>query len=204
MIYEIRTYNLKSGSVAEVEKRFAESLPGRVLLSRLAGFWHTEIGPLNQIVNIWPYEDLNHREETRKQAISSTWPPDISEFTLDIRSEIFIPASFMAPMTEREIGSMYEMRTYTYPSEEATQRVIDAWGDAIVEREKLSPLAGCWHAEIEGVHKFVHLWAYRSLDERAKVREETREKGIWPPRHGISAAKMENKILIPASFSPMQ
>ena len=78
MIYDIRTYDLTTGSVAEFESRFAASLPGREAFSRLAGFWHTEIGPLNQVIHIWPYEDLNQREEIRKQATSNTWPPNTS------------------------------------------------------------------------------------------------------------------------------
>ncbi|MFH1559836.1 MAG: NIPSNAP family protein [Chloroflexota bacterium] len=204
MIYEIRTYDLRPGSVPEFEKRFAESLPGRLSHSRLAGFWHSEIGPLNQVVHIWPYDDLNQREEVRKQAASGTWPPDTSEFTLNMQSEIYLPAAFMTPMGERDIGPMYEMRTYTYPSGGAIQRVLEAWGEAIVEREKLSPLAGCWHSAIGGLNRFVHLWAYRSFEERGRVREETREKGIWPPRPGVTPIRMENKILFPASFSPMQ
>lgn len=204
MIYDIRTYDLTTGSVAEFEDRFAASLPGREAFSRLAGFWHTEIGPLNQVIHIWPYEDMNQREEIRMQATSSTWPPNTSELTLKMQSEIFTPAPFMAPMGRRDIGPMYEMRIYTYPSADAIQRVLDAWGEVIVEREKLSPLAGCWYAEVDGLHKFIHLWAYRNLDERRRVREETREKGIWPPRAGVSPTNMENKILIPASFSALQ
>ena len=58
---------------------------------------------------------------------------------------------------------------------------VDAWADGIAEREKLSPLAGCWYSEIGDLNRFVHLWAYRSFDERARVRREARERGIWPP-----------------------
>jgi hypothetical protein len=205
MIYEIRTYDLKTGSISEFEKRFGENLPGRMSFSRLAGFWHTDIGPLNQVIHIWPYDDLNQREEVRKQAnSSSTWPPNTSEFTLNRQSEICKPATFMTPMDDRKIGPIYEMRIYTYSSGEDIQKVMDAWGSAIGEREKFSPLAGCWQSELDGLHRFTHLWAYSSLEDRSRIRDETREKGIWPPRSGVSPIKMENKILIPASFSRMQ
>ena len=55
MIYEVRTYRLKPGSIPECEKRFAEALPHREKYSPLGAFWHTEIGPLNQIIHVWPY-----------------------------------------------------------------------------------------------------------------------------------------------------
>ena len=203
MIYEIRTYDLKPGGVAEVEKRFAEKLPARLNYSQMAGFWHTDIGPLNQVVHIWPYDDLNQRAEIREQATKGDWPPDISEFILNMQSEIFLSAPFMTPMGNRDIGPIFEMRTYTYPLG-TIQQVLEAWGGAIAEREKLSPLAGCWHSELGGLNRFIHLWAYKSLEERNRVREEAQEKAIWPPRSGVSPTRTENKILVPASFSPMR
>jgi hypothetical protein len=48
MIYEVRTYTLRPGSVAEFEERFAKRLPLREKHSKLGAFWHTEVGPLNQ------------------------------------------------------------------------------------------------------------------------------------------------------------
>ena len=65
MIYEVRTYGLRPGSIPEVEKRFAEALPHREKYSKLGALWHTELGPLNQIVHVWPYESLDQRAELR-------------------------------------------------------------------------------------------------------------------------------------------
>ena len=61
MIYEIRTYRVKVGSLPEVEKRFGEAYEHRKKISPLAAFWHTEIGPLNEIIHVWPYENLGER-----------------------------------------------------------------------------------------------------------------------------------------------
>jgi hypothetical protein len=54
MIYEVRTYTLRPGTVAEFEERFAKRLPLREKHSKLGAFWHTEVGPLNQ-VTVYPY-----------------------------------------------------------------------------------------------------------------------------------------------------
>ena len=204
MIYEIRTYDLKPRGVPEMEKRTGERLPARLEYSKLGGFWHTEVGPLNQVVHIWPYDDLNQRADIRAQVVADgKWPPDNSEFILNMQSEIFHPAPFMTPLGKRDIGPVYEMRTYTYP-QGGIQKVLDAWGERIAEREKLSPLAGCWHSEIGGLNRFIHLWAYKSLEERGRIRDEARDKGIWPPPSGVTPLKQENKIMLPAEFSPMQ
>ena len=204
MIHEIRTYDLKPRSVPEFERRIAERMPNRMAISKLAGFWHTEVGPLNQVVHIWPYDDLAHRTDARARAAADpNWPPDTAEFILNMQSEIFLPAPFMTPLGERDIGPVYEMRIYTY-APGAIPRVLEAWGEAIAEREKLSPLAGCWYSEIGALNRFVHLWAYRSADERMRIRAESRSTGIWPPDSGVVPIKQENKILYPAGFSPMQ
>ena len=69
MIFEMRTYRLQPGSVPEVEKRFGEALTERVKVSPLGAFFHTEVGPLNHIIHIWPYDDLQHRTRVRSQSI---------------------------------------------------------------------------------------------------------------------------------------
>ena len=93
---------------------------------------------------------------------------------------------------------LYEMRLYTYPSEGMPQ-VLEAWGAAIPERVKFSPLAGCWYSEYGGVNNFIHIWAYKSFEERARIRAETREKGVWrPPKGSVRPITQESKLLLPA------
>ncbi len=205
MIYELRTYDLRHRSVPEFGRRTAEKLAGRLEYSSLGGFWHAEVGrPLNQVVHIWPYDDLSQRADIRARAVADgKWPPDNTEFILNMQSEILNPAPFMTPLGERKIGPLYELRTYTY-SPDDLPRVIDAWAQVIEEREKLSPLAGCWYTEIGPLNRFVHLWAYNSYEERVRVRKEALDSGVWPPPTDAVALRQENKILTPFEFSPMQ
>ena len=65
MIIEVRTYQLKPNSVAEVEKRFGEGLPAREKLSKLTALWHTEVGALNEITHIWTYDSFEQRSAIR-------------------------------------------------------------------------------------------------------------------------------------------
>jgi hypothetical protein len=153
---------------------------------------------------MWPYEDPNDRTEVRAKAVAGgDWPPGNSDLIVNMQSDILIPAPFMTPLGDRSIGPVYEMRTYTYPSN-GIPKVLEAWGKSIEEREKLSPLAGCWYSDVGGLNRFVHLWAYSSFEERQAVRAEARAKGIWPPDSGVVPLKQENKLLTPLSFSPMQ
>ena len=204
MIYEFRAYDLIPRSVPDFENGFAEKLPGRLGFSPLGGLWHTEFGPLNQVLHIWPYENIAARDETRAKAVAAgAWPPKTSQFIANMNTEILLPAPFMQPLGERKIGPIYEMRTYTYNPGDIP-KVIEAWGGAIEERQKYSPLVGAWYSDVGQLNRWVHMWAYESMEQRMKVRAETREKGVWPPPSGVSPIKQENKLLIPAACSPMQ
>jgi hypothetical protein len=96
------------------------------------------------------------------------------------------------------------MRIYTYDPGQIP-KVLEAWAKAIPDREKFSPLAACWYSELGGLNKFVHTWVYKDLNERARVREAARTGGgAWPPQAGVRPIRQENKLLVPAAFSPVR
>ena len=212
MIYEVRTYDLKPRSVPEVEKRFGEAYEKRKKYSELAVFWHTEIGPLNQIIHVWPYQDLAERDRIRAAAVKDgVWPPKIGEFILSMRSDIFIPFAISPEIKPAKVGPYFEMRTYTYASGELPV-ITKAWENAIEGRLKFGPVTAIWYSDLGGLNKFVHIWPYKSLDERVDIRNKSRATGAWPPAElaekqggrGYLLLAQENKILMPASFSPLQ
>jgi len=212
MIYEARTYDLKPRAVPEVEKRFGEAYEKRKKYSELAAFWHTEIGPLNQIVHVWPYQDLEERGRIRAAAVKDgTWPPKIGEFIVTMRSDIFIPFQISPEIKPGKVGPYFEMRTYTYAPGELPV-IQKTWEAAIEGRLKFGPVTAIWYSELGGLNKFVHIWPYKSLDERVEVRNKTRATGAWPPSdlaekqggRGYVLLAQENKILMPAAFSPLQ
>jgi hypothetical protein len=204
MIVEFRTYRLKPGSVAEAEKRFGEGLANRTKVSPLGAFWHTEVGPLNRIIHVWPYEDFAHRAQIRAQKIDG-WPPKIQEFIEEMNSEIFIPAAFSPKLEPRQLGGLYEIRTYTL-APGAIPGQIDRWSTAIDARTKLSPLAFAGHSELGGLNRWRHIWAYKDANHRAEIREKARKEGIWPPRGGQPGQTLvqENMLVVPADFSPLR
>ena len=206
MIIEMRTYQLKPATVPQFEERFATKLPERMKLSPLAAFWHTEVGPLNQVIHVWPYDSFEQRVHIRAEAISKgIWPPNTQEFIVSQTSEVYLPAPFSPPLEPRTLGGIYEIRMYSFAAG-AIPGVIARWGEKIGERVKLSPLVGAWYSEIGPLNKWMHIWAYQDANHRAQVRAEAVAKGIWPP--GSAAAgvllKQENLLAVPASFSPLR
>ena len=67
MIFEHRTYTVAHGQMNSYLARYEEfALPLQLKhLGRLLGFYVSEIGPLNQVLHIWVYDDLADRERRR-------------------------------------------------------------------------------------------------------------------------------------------
>ena len=66
----------------------------------------------------------------------------------------------------------------------------------------MSPLVMAMHTDVGRLLKFVHIWAYESLNQRAEVRAEAIARGIWPPSGRRETLKsQQSKILLAAPFS---
>ena len=67
MIHELRIYTTLAGKAPETAKNSGEV--ARAIrgdnYGKLEGYWMTEIGPLNQVVHLWSYADLNERARLR-------------------------------------------------------------------------------------------------------------------------------------------
>ena len=110
-----------------------------------------------------------------------------------MRSEIVAPFSFIPEARPGKVGPIFELRYYTLKP------------GTLPERMKLSPVVLAGGVEFGRANGFVHIWAYSSLDQRAQVRAEAVKKGVWPPPGGGDRLlTQENKILLPAAFSPLQ
>jgi hypothetical protein len=205
VIYEIRTYRLIPGSLAEVEKRFGEGYEYRKKYSPLTAFWHTEIGPLNEIIHVWPYQDLAERARIRAEAAKdANWPPKTAEFIRAMRSEIVNAFPFVPQARPGKIGPIFELRYYTLKGGTLPD-TMKGWEAKLPDRMKLSPVVLAGGVEFGHANGFVHIWAYSSLDQRAQIRDEARKKGVWPPPGGTDRLlTQKNKIMLPSAFSPLQ
>ena len=100
MIYEMRTYGMKAGTVPVylelVEEEGIQIQKGH--LGELVGYFSTEIGPLNEIVHIWAFADLADRAARRaKLAADPRWQrfmPKIQALIDTMENKILLPAPF--------------------------------------------------------------------------------------------------------------
>ncbi|MEP5153940.1 NIPSNAP family protein [Planktotalea sp.] len=99
-----------------------------------------------------------------------------------------------------------EQRTYTLQIGAAPKylALYEAEGLA-VQREILGRMVGYFSSDIGALHQIVHMWAYKDYAEREERRAILGADPRWlayvPKVRELQIAQ-ENKILIPASFSP--
>ena len=205
MIYEIRTYRIAPGSLAEVERIFGEAYEHRKKYSELTAFWHTEIGPLNEIIHLWKYEDLADRARARAAAAKDpNWPPKLAPFIREQRAEVITPFPFLPEIKPGKVGPYFELRYYTI-TPGVLPDMRKRWEESLPARTKLSPILLAGNIEFGRANGFIHIWPYQSLDQRAQVRAEAMRTGVWPPPGGGGQLmSQKNKIMLPAKFSPLQ
>jgi NIPSNAP len=207
MIYEIRTYTVRPGTVAEYEKRFSESIEVRSRYSQLYGLWHTEIGPLNQILHMWGYESLQERANIRAAAsrdASGKWPPNTNDLLVSQESDILVPINGMQHHPGvQELGGLYELRMYTYPSG-AVSGVAETFAAAYPARHGVYPVGGIWTSDLGNLNRLYQLFPYKNWDHRDQVRRELREKKLWPPHTEVHPLTQLVRHMVPATFSPLR
>jgi hypothetical protein len=88
MIYDMRTYTLKPGALQQYMDAVRDvGLPVRQKYGiKLAGWYYSEFGSLNQVVHIWAFRDWEHMEEGKKQF--RTDPQWINEYAPRVRGLI--------------------------------------------------------------------------------------------------------------------
>jgi hypothetical protein len=176
--------------------------------SKVGGIWHTEFGPLNQVVHVYPYDDLNQRTAVRAAMAAD---PELSampgggDLIVSQESEIVNPAPFMHALNSRDYGSgnVYEMRIYTYAAGDIP-KLLEARGKGLAAREALSPVVAYWTSEIGGLNRFFHTYVYKDLAQRSQVRKAMAAARQPAGPNAVRPIRQENKLLIPAACSALK
>lgn len=210
MIYELREYAVKPGTLPEMVKLSAEvSRPLRGDdYGKLEGYWTTEIGPLNRMVHLWSYESLEERARLRQALTQHTrwrteFVPRFEPNLLWQENRILSPVLPLKPPAAR--GHVYEIRRYlSHPGK--TAEWLAHFTKVMPTREQYSPNVGLFQAEIGHLQEIIHLWVYRDLNHRAEVRARTMQDPAWRAFLAEATpllADMQSAVLVPTAFSPM-
>jgi NIPSNAP len=211
MIYELRTYTVKPGTLAEMVK--ASGTVSRDIrgdeYGKLEGYWTTEIGPLNQVMHLWSYRDLEERARLRAElAKNPRWHKEYTPliYPLLVRQDIRLLNALREPVAPASTGNIYELRNYR-AKVGAAKQWLDAFTAALPAREKYSKIVGLWHTEAGQPNEVCHMWAYPDLNARAEARANATKDSVWKEFLGKGSAfleEMHSTIMLPAPHSPLK
>ena len=211
-IYELRTYTVKPGAIGDMVK--AASTVSRAVrgdnFGKLEGYWFTEIGPLNQVMHMWSYSDLNERARLRGElAKNARWTSEYIPLLrpLLVRQDVRLMHAIKPPVAPASTGNIYELRNYRAKPLGAVRQWIEAFTAALPAREKYSKMVGLWHTETGQPNEVCHIWAYPSLNARAEARANAAKDPVWGEFLGKGPAlleEMHSTIMLPAPHSPLK
>lgn len=104
MIVEQRTYTTHPGKWRDYLALYqAEGLAVQQrILGRMVGYYTSESGPLNQIVHLWAYTDLNERAQRRAGLMADPqWQAYVAKMLPMLQgqeSKFLTPAPFFQPL----------------------------------------------------------------------------------------------------------
>ena len=211
MIYELRTYTLKQGSLPDVVK--AASTVSRSIrgdeYGKLEGYWTSEIGPLNQVIHLWSYRDLNERSRLRAElAKNASWNSQYVPLIRPhlLRQDIRLLNAVRAPVPPAQTPNVYELRCYRARPGGA-KPWLDLFVEALPARERYSRIVGLWATEAGQPNEVCHMWAYADLNARTAARAAVAKDPAWQAFLKNSTGlldEMHSSIMLPAAHSPLQ
>jgi hypothetical protein len=170
----------------------------------LLACWYSDIGAVNQILLIRQAGDIGPTLDARLALLKSRNPLGIGEFITAAAMDIFVAFDFISPLRAGVFGPCYEVRTYLLRPD-GLAPTVELWRKAVPGRSTVSPVLAAMTSVTGAVTRFMHIWPYKSFDERARLRDKAVADGVWPPPGGPGyLLSQQVDIYLPAGFSPMK
>jgi hypothetical protein len=199
--YDVTIITVRPGTHPQALAILGKTLPGD---AALLACWYSDIGAVNQILLIRKIADAAANLEARLAALQSSNPFGLAEFITAMAMDIYVSFDFMPPLRPGAFGPCYEVRAYVLKPD-GLAPTIEAWRKSVPGRMTISPVLAAMTSVTGAVTRFLHIWPYKSFDERARLRDKAVADGVWPPPGGPShLASQQVDIYLPASFSPMK
>ena len=199
--YDVTIATVRPGTHPQALTALDKTLAGD---SNLLACWYSEIGALNRILIIRKSADAAKAIANRFAALSARNPFGIGEFITDLSLDTYLPFDFMPPLQGGAYGPCYEVRSYVLKPDGLTP-TIELWRKAVPGRAGVSPLLAAMVAVTGAAIRFMHVWPYKTYDERARLREKAVADGLWPPPGGPGhLLSQQADIYLPAAFSPLR
>ena len=205
IVHELTTLEIKVFSNAKVYAALEKNLPAAG--GKLLGAFASDIGELSRVLVLREFASADALALARLQLLLADDPLGVGEWLVKLQSESYALFPFLPPIqtgADAVSGKWYEFRTY-HLRQGVLAQTIEAWREAVPARTRLSPMVGAFTALDGEQPRFLNIWAYQSVDERAAIRADAVKQGVWPPKGGpANLTKMTSTLCAPVAFSPLR
>lgn len=199
--YDITSITVRPGTHPQALAALDETLAGD---ANLLACWYSEIGALNRILIIRKPDDTIATSDKRFALLAARSPFGIGELIVDLSLDTYISFDFMPPLRAGRFGPCFEVRSYVLKPD-GLAPTIELWRRATPDRARVSPVLAAMVALTGLTIRFMHIWPYKTYDERARLRDKAVAEGVWPPPGGPShLISQQADIYLPAEFSPIR
>lgn len=212
MFVDVRIYSLPPGALPGYVARYAkEGFPVQQKHGfDCLGYYTTEVGVLNRSIHLWAWNSVAEREEKRAaMGKDPAWQAYIGgnkDALVAQENKIMVSAPFY-PMKNTNPGpiGVVDFRTYHVKHGRLPEfvKLYQEEGMAI-QNGHLGHNIGWFTSHIGMQNQVLHLWAYPSVEERARRRAAMVADPAWQAygkKSSALLASMENALIVPAAFT---
>ena len=203
MHYDVTIITVRPGTERNALARLKQTLPSLVG-DELLACWYSDLGALSRILLLRAASNIARIHADREKIVRTENPFGVGEYIAGMSMDTYVSFPFMQPLTAGQFGPVFEVRSYVFKPD-GVPPTIELWRKWVPGRAKLSPLLAAMHSITGTVRRFMHIWPYAGLDERARLRAKAVADKVWPPPGGPDHfIAMQSDIYLPADFSPIR
>ena len=166
----------------------------------LEASWQTDFGATDEIVSLWSTRD--DRSVNAAGIARFLAAPLTASSTRQHR-----PLSLEMPFDNNfKGGHIYDFRQYRLKPG-TLEKFLQHMSQALPVRKRHSRNVGVWTLRSGPRDQIIHVWAYKDLADRDRARREAWREDLWQvylSRIFPLTERMQNALLTPVAFSPMQ
>lgn len=204
-LFELIRFTVKVNTVPVVLEHLKSVVSETQSDVQLIGCWVSEIGQQNQIFVLRGFVNEAVRQAERERYLMYS-DQFASSYVLDIHIDDYTLFPFLKPLPPGRYGDFYEFREYDLVPT-GLEPTMMGWRKAIQPRtsDSYSPVYAAFYATSGRLPRYLHIWPYRSLEQRLDVRTRAVADGVWPPENsGPQIQTMMSTICRPATYSPLR
>lgn len=204
MLYDLTILSLLPNTLGAVLPLLPKTFETFSSTGTPLGCFACEFGVLNRFAVLTAYDDAQKLAAERARLMEAEDPYGIAPYLGGVNSTAFKPLFFMQPFEPGEYGPFYEFRTYSI-APGGLPETADAWSKIVERRNQMSRLLMVMSSVEEGPLKMVHIWPYKTIEDRMKARAQASKEGIWPPPGGSAKlTALQSELFVATGFSKLK